>query len=96
MPQIETWSRLPAAIRDHLVERWSRLPAAIRDHLVERMHDRNISLTDLNQLRLWMESRPEVPEGLWYKDFSSFKLCGEGKFPKTFLLPGQSAKGEAL
>jgi hypothetical protein len=45
------------------IERWSGLPAAIRDHLVERMHDRNISLNDLNLLRLWMESRPEVPQG---------------------------------
>src|SRR5260221_8330585 len=31
------------------IERWSGLPAAIRDHLVERMHDRNIGLDDLNQ-----------------------------------------------
>jgi hypothetical protein len=50
------------------------------------MHDRNISLDDLNQLRLWMESKSEVPEGPWYKDFGSFKLCGEGAYPKTFLL----------
>jgi hypothetical protein len=57
------------------------------------MHDRKISLPDLNQLRLWMESKPEVPEGLWYKDFGSFKLCGEGAYPKTFLLAGQIAIG---
>jgi hypothetical protein len=24
------------------IETWSRLPAAVRDHLVKRMHDRNI------------------------------------------------------
>jgi hypothetical protein len=40
---------------------WSQLPHAIRDHLVERMRDRKISLDDLNQLRLWIESTPEVP-----------------------------------
>jgi len=78
------------------IETWPRLPAAIREHLVERMRDRNISLPDLNQLRLWMETKPEVPEGLWYKDFGSFKLCGEGKYPKTFLLPGHAAKGQKL
>jgi len=78
------------------IETWPRLPAAIREHLVERMRDRNISLSDLNQLRLWMETKPEVPEGLWYKDFGSFKLCGEGKYPKTFLLPGHAAKGQKL
>ena len=78
------------------IEIWPRLPAAIRNHLIERMRDRHISLQDLNQLRLWMESKPGVPEGLWYKDFSSFKLCGEGRFPKTFLLAGQAAKGQKL
>ena len=78
------------------IETWSRLPAAIRDHLVERMHDRNISVQDLNQLRVWIETKPIVPEGPWYKDFGSFKLCGEGKSPKTFLLPSQVARGQAL
>lgn len=78
------------------IETWSRLPDAIRDHLVERMRDRKIGLDDLNRLRLWIESRPEVPEGPWYKDFGSFKLCGEGKYPKTFLLQGQSPKGREL
>ena len=78
------------------IERWSGLPAPIRDHLVERMHDRNINLDDLNQLRVWMESKPEVPEGPWYKDFDSFKLCGEGRYPKTFLLAGQVARGQEL
>ena len=78
------------------IETWSRLPHAVRDHLVERMRDRNIGLGDLNQLRVWMESKPEVPDGPWYKDFGSFKLCGEGKYPKTFLLPGQTATGRQL
>ena len=78
------------------IERWPRLPANVRQHLVERMHDRNISLDDLNQLRIWMESDPEVPEGRWYRDFGSFKLCGEGKHPKTFLLVGQLATGEKI
>jgi len=78
------------------IETWSHLPPALRDHLVERMRDRNVSLQDLNQLRLWMDTRPEVPEGLWYKDFGSFKLCGEGRYPKTFLLAGQPAIGRKL
>jgi hypothetical protein len=79
------------------IEKWSGLPAAIRDHLVERMHDRTISLLDdLNQLRLWMESKPEVPEGPWHKDFCWFTLCREGRYPKTFLLSGQIARGQPL
>ena len=78
------------------IETWSRLPATIRDHLVERMHDRNIGLEDLNRLRIWIESKPTVPAGPWYKDFGSFKLCGEGSLPKTFLRPAQAAKGQEL
>jgi len=60
------------------------------------MRDRNISLDDLNQRRVWLETKPIVPMGPWHKDFGSFKLCGEGKYPKTFLLAGQAATGEKL
>jgi hypothetical protein len=60
------------------------------------MRDRNIRLEGLNKLRIWLESKPTVPEGAWFKDFGSFKLCGEGSFPKSFLLPGQAAKGQKL
>ena len=75
---------------------WRDLPSNIRRHLVDRMRDRAITLADLNQLRLWIESQPEVPDGPWYKDFGSFKLCGDGKLPKTFLVKGQAARGQAL
>jgi hypothetical protein len=68
----------------------------VRDHLIERVHDRKISVADLNELRVWMEAGPDVPEGRWYKDFGSFKLCGEGKYPKTFLMIGQPATGEKI
>ncbi len=78
------------------IESWSRLPAAVRDHLVERMHDSQISVEDLNKLRVWIDLKLAVPAGPRYKDFGSFKLCGEGKLPKTFLLPGQVARGQEL
>jgi len=48
---------------------------------MDRMRDRGITVEDLNQLRLWIASEPEVPEG---------------QFPKTFLMKGQAAKGRAL
>jgi hypothetical protein len=76
------------------IESWSKLPSAVRAHMAERMRERSISLEDLNRLRIWIESQPEVPLGRWYKDFGSFKLCGEGRHPKTFLLAGQIANGE--
>jgi hypothetical protein len=74
------------------IERWDNLPEGVRQHLIERMRDRMISVSDLNRLRLWVGTRPRVPEGDWYKDFGSFKICGSGSYPKTFLLRGQAAK----
>jgi hypothetical protein len=78
------------------IERWDNFPEGVKRHLVERMRDRSISIAGLNQLRLWTETQPEVPEGDWYKDFGTFKLCGHGSLTKTFLLRGQVAKGEKL
>jgi hypothetical protein len=75
---------------------WDKLPAGIRQHLIDRMRDRRVTLSDLNALRLWMETQPEVPAGEWYKDFGSFKICGEGSYPKTFLLKGQVGRGIKL
>lgn len=76
--------------------RWADLPPALRDHLFERLRERQITAEDLYQLKLWRESEPEAPDGLWYKDFGTFKICGEGELPKTFLLKGQAAKGKEL
>lgn len=78
------------------IDNWHSLPEAVRRHLIDRMRDRLISIEDLNQLRIWMETRPEVPEGEWFRDFGSFKICGEGSLPKTFLLRGQVARGKAV
>ena len=75
---------------------WTDLPPALRDHLFERLREREISAEDLYQLKLWRESEPDAPEGEWYKDFGSFKICGHGQFPNTFLLRGQPAKGVKL
>jgi hypothetical protein len=75
---------------------WTNLPPALRDHLFDRLAQREITAEDLYKLKLWRESEPEAPEDLWYKDFGSFKLCGEGRFPRTFLLRGQAAKGKQL
>ena len=55
---------------------WANLPAPLRDHLFERLRERKISAADLYALRLWRESEPEAPDGDWYKDFGSFKICG--------------------
>jgi hypothetical protein len=73
--------------------RWTDLPPSLRQHLFDRVADRQIPAEDLYKLKLWRESAPEAPAGPWYKDFGSFKICGEGELPKTFLLKGRPAKG---
>ncbi len=75
---------------------WSDLPEALRDHLLERLRERRISAEDLYQLKCWRESEPVAPDGKWFKDFGSFKVCGEGRYPKTFLLRHQIATGKRL
>ncbi|MGA3097037.1 MAG: hypothetical protein ABSF25_11320 [Bryobacteraceae bacterium] len=60
------------------------------------MGDRSIGIADLNQLRIWIESKPDVPDGEWHKDFGSFKICCQGPYPKTFLRRGQAAKGSSI
>ena len=72
------------------------LPPALREHLMERVRERKITAEDLYALKLWRATQPDAPDGPWFKDFGSFKVCGEGKYPKTFLLRGQPAKGARL
>lgn len=75
---------------------WTNLPEALRKHLFLRAAERQISGDDLLKLKAWRESGPEAPDGPWFKDFGSFKLCGEGPYPKTFLLAGQAVMGKKL
>lgn len=75
---------------------WTKLPPALRDHLFDRLAERKITAEDLYRLKLWRDTDPDAPEGPWFKDFGSFKICGEGRFPETFLLRGQAARGKPL
>jgi hypothetical protein len=78
------------------LEHWDQFPQGVKQHLIDRMRERKISVEDLNRLRLWVQSKPEVPDEDWYRDFDTFKICGKGSLPKTFLLRGQAAKGIRL
>jgi hypothetical protein len=75
---------------------WSDLPPTLRRQLLLRLKERQVTEEDLLRLMEWRRSEPDAPDGAWYKDFGSFKICGEGKYPKTFLLKGQPAKGQRL
>ena len=55
-----------------------------------------ITLADLSRLQDWVKSEPYAPEGDWYKDFGSFKLCGSGEYPRTVLTKDMSAFGRKV
>ena len=76
--------------------RRQNLPPALFQHLLERIQIRKIPATQLELLATWLDTEPDVPEGEWYKRFSGMTVCGEGQFIKTFLLPGQTAKGKRV
>jgi hypothetical protein len=71
---------------------WAGLPLALRDHLFERLRERKITAEDLYRLKLWRESEPEAPDGLWYKDFGS---TGEGEEALKRLAPRWAGAGSA-
>ena len=75
---------------------FSSLPSQIGSHLALRIRERQISVADLERLQAWARSEPQAPEGDWYKDFGSFKLCGRGRYPKTVLTGQMRAFGEEI
>ncbi|HUK17727.1 MAG TPA: hypothetical protein VLW65_14985, partial [Bryobacteraceae bacterium] len=58
--------------------------------------ERRIPLADLRRLQEWAKSNPAAPDGDWFKDFGSFKLCGSGEFPKTVLIKGMKPFGKEI
>ena len=48
------------------------------------------------ELKHWLESDPDVPEGRWFKRFKSGTLAGEGEMPSTFLSQGMAVQGEEV
>jgi hypothetical protein len=76
--------------------RFQNLPKQIYDHIEKRIIQRKISPQDLAKWRYWASTNPAAPEGDWYKDFGSFKLVGEGPYPKTVLSPEMKAWGTRL
>ncbi|HRJ21789.1 MAG TPA: hypothetical protein PLF84_22295 [Bryobacteraceae bacterium] len=76
--------------------RRANVPAELFQHLLERVQGRKIPADQLRLLAEWLDGEREVPEGLWYKKFPGMTVCGEGELVKTFLLPGQAARGKRL
>jgi hypothetical protein len=76
--------------------RRQNVPPALFQHLLDCVQSRKIPAPQLELLAKWLDREPEVPEGQWYRRFSGMTVCGEGELIKTFLLPGQTAKGQRL
>jgi hypothetical protein len=76
--------------------RRQNVPPALFQHLLDRVQSRKIPASQLEQLAKWLDTEPEVPDGLWYKRFSGMTVCGEGELIKTLLLSGQAPKGKRL
>jgi hypothetical protein len=72
------------------------VPPALFQHLIERIQNRRILASQLELLAKWLDSEPEVPEGMWYRRFSGMTVCGEGELIKTFPLAGQAPKGQRV
>jgi hypothetical protein len=58
--------------------------------------DGRISAIDFLELKHWLESDPDVPEGKWFKRFKTGILAGEGDRPLTFLAPGMVVNGDEV
>jgi len=73
---------------------FTRLPPGIVNHLMDRIRSRKIGPEDISRLKVWMNSKPVAPDKeYWYKDFGTFKIVGEGVYPKTVLEPQMKVYG---
>jgi hypothetical protein len=44
----------------------------------------------------WLDTKPVVPVGRWFKRFPAMTVCGEGELVKTALTKEQSPFGEEV
>jgi hypothetical protein len=69
------------------------LPQRAMDHLVQRFKEGRIAASDFLELKHWVESNPDVPDGDWFKRFKTGILVGHGDTATSFLSPGMVAHG---
>jgi hypothetical protein len=71
-------------------------PPGILNHLIKRFREGRIQGSDFLELKHWLESDPDVPQGKWYKRFKTGTLAGTGETPLTFLAPGMAVEGKEI
>lgn len=74
--------------------KWHELSAHTRQHLDERL--KRIPKGELQKFAFWVAQNPDVPNGRWYKDFGTFKVCGVGQTTTTFVDAEMDAFGEKV
>ena len=72
------------------------LPRAVFRHLLDRVEERAIPADQLGLLADWLDMKPVVPVGRWFKRFPGMTICGEGELVKTVLTKEQSPFGEEV
>ena len=72
------------------------LPRAVFRHLLDRIQTREIPADQLGLLADWLDTKPVVPVGRWFKRFPAMNVCGEGELVKTVLTKDQSPFGEEV
>jgi hypothetical protein len=72
------------------------LPRAVFRHLLDRIQTREIPADQLGLLADWLDTKPVVPAGQWFKRFPRMTVCGEGEWVKTVLTEDQSPFGEEV
>jgi hypothetical protein len=67
-------------------------PRKVLDHLIKRHREGRIAAADFLELKHWLESDPDVPNGEWYKRFKTGTLAGRGDTPSTIPPAGHGCK----
>jgi hypothetical protein len=55
-------------------------PRGILNHLIQRYRERRIEESDFLELKHWLVSDPDVPDGRWYKRFTAIGLSQQVAF----------------
>ncbi len=74
----------------------TNVPKRLLEHLLDRIRSREVTAEDLEALAAWLDTKPEVPAGDWFKRFPSMTVCGKGALVRTFLTEDQSPIGHEI
>lgn len=74
----------------------TNVPRRLLEHLLDRIRLREVPAEDLAAFAAWLDTKPEVPNGDWFKRLSSMTVCGQGALVTTFLAAHQIPIGQEM